>query len=78
MGINMGKGVVEERGRVLIPKDIREELNLKPGQEVLIEKKEGFIVIRPAIDVKKLTAELRGCVKKPKVHPRDVKHIWHM
>ena len=30
MGIDMGKSVIEERGRVLIPKNIREEMKLKP------------------------------------------------
>ena len=40
----MGKTTIEERGRVLIPKDIRDDLNLKPGQEVIIENKGSFIL----------------------------------
>lgn len=78
MGIIMGKSVIEERGRVLIPKGIREELNIKPGQHVIVEKGENCITIRPAIDVKQFSSELRGCVKKSKIHPMDIKNIWHM
>ncbi len=78
MGITMGKSIVEERGRVLIPKDIREELNLRPGQHVIVEKGENCITIRPAIDMKQFSSELRGCVKKSKIHPNDVKKIWNM
>lgn len=74
----MGKSVIEERGRVLIPKDIREEMNLKPGQHVIVEKKENCITIRPSIDVKQFSSELRGCVKKSKIRPMDIKNIWHM
>lgn len=78
MGIYMGKSIMEDRGRVIIPKELRDELNLKPGQEVIMEKKEGAIVIRPSTDLKKLSAELKGCVKKSKIHPDDIKKIWHM
>ena len=78
MGINMGKSTIEERGRVLIPKEIREELNLRAGQAVIIEKKEGCIVIKPAVDEKRIFSELRGCVKKSKINPRDIKNIWHI
>jgi len=74
----MGISKIEERGRVVIPKDVREEMHLKPGQSVIVEKIEGGIVIRPAIDVKKLSSELRGCVKKSKIKPMDIKKIWHM
>ncbi len=78
MGINMGKSIIEERGRVIIPKEIRKELNLKPGQEVIFERKEGSILMKPAVDQKKFFSELRGCVKKSKIRPGDIKEIWRM
>ena len=78
MGINMGKSVIEERGRVLIPKNIREEMKLKPGQHVIVERGKNCITIRPAIDVRQFSSELRGCVKKSKIRPNDVKNIWKM
>ena len=74
----MGKSTLEERGRIIIPKDIRDELNLKPGQEIVFEKTGAGIIIRPAIDRKTFTEEMCGCVKNPKIRPKDVKNIWHM
>ena len=74
----MGKSTIEERGRILIPKDIRDGLNLRPGQQVTVEKKENFIIIKPAVGPKQFSSELRGCVKKSKIHPKDIKNIWHM
>lgn len=74
----MGSSTIEERGRILIPKELRKELSLKPGQQVIVERKEGGIFINPVIDVKKLSSELCGCVKKSKIRPNDVKNIWHM
>ena len=78
MGINMGESIIEERGRILIPKDIREELNLRPGQRVIVEKGQNCITIRPAVNMKRFSSELRGCVKKSKTNPMDVKQIWKM
>ena len=54
MGISMGKEVeMEERGRILVPKGLREEFNLKPGQKLLVEKRGKEIIIKPSINAKK-------------------------
>jgi AbrB family looped-hinge helix DNA binding protein len=77
VGINMGKiSELEERGRVLIPKSFREELQLKPKQKLIVERRGGEIVLRPSIDLKKFSLELKGCVKKSKVKPEEIKKIW--
>jgi len=73
----MGKiSELEERGRVLIPKSFREELQLKPKQKLIVERRGGEIVLRPSIDLKKFSLELKGCVKKSKVKPEEIKKIW--
>lgn len=73
----MGKiSVVEEKGRILIPKSLREELDLKPGKKLLIEKRDKEIILKPAIDIRKFISELRGCVKKSKIKPKEIKRIW--
>lgn len=77
MGLYMGKiSRLEERGRIIIPKSLREELELKPGQKLLIERRDGEIVLKPAIDLKRFSLELRGCVKKSKIRPEELKKIW--
>ncbi len=77
MGICMGKEIeIEERGRVLIPKELREELHLKPGQKLIVEKRGKEIVIKPTINKNKFITELKGCIKKSKIKPMDIKKIW--
>ncbi len=47
-------------------------------EKSIMEKKEGSIVIKPATDLKKISADLKGCIKKSKIRPNDIKNIWHM
>jgi len=41
--------IVGERGQVTIPKAIRKKYNLKPKQPVIIEDRNGEIVIKPVV-----------------------------
>jgi len=66
---------LEERGRIVIPKSIRKELKIRPGQKLLIEKKDNEIVLKLTTNMSGF-AELRGCVKKSKIRPLEVKKIW--
>jgi antitoxin PrlF len=43
-------GRVTENGRVTIPKDIREKLDIRPGDEVTFEKTEEGYVLRKDVD----------------------------
>jgi AbrB family looped-hinge helix DNA binding protein len=73
----MGKiSRLEERGRIIIPKTVREELKLKPGQKLLVERRDSEIVLKPAIDLKRFSAELKGCVKKSRIKPEELKKMW--
>jgi len=77
MGIFMGKEIeIEERGRILIPKELREELRLKSGQKLLVERRGKEIVIKLPVNKNKFVTELKGCVKKSKIKPMDIKKIW--
>ncbi len=72
----MGRAKIEERGRVLIPKKIRDMAGFRPGEEVEIEFENGKVIIKPLIDLEKFSNELKGCVSKSIIHPLDVKKIW--
>jgi AbrB family looped-hinge helix DNA binding protein len=41
------KRTIGPKGQIVIPKDIREYLSLKPGSPVTLEVREGEVVIRP-------------------------------
>ena len=49
MGINMEEVVVDDRGRILIPKKVRDELGLKPGYTARMEVKDDRLVITPPL-----------------------------
>ncbi|MDY6773780.1 MAG: AbrB/MazE/SpoVT family DNA-binding domain-containing protein [Candidatus Nanohaloarchaea archaeon] len=73
----MGKTRVEERGRVLIPKEVREELGLRGGEEVRVREKDGSVVIKPVRSVDEIE-HLRGCVKESEIDPLELKEMWEM
>lgn len=54
---------VGPKGQVVIPKDIRDLLNIKPGSEILIELNGNEIVIRAAHDEENF---LEKFIKTPK------------
>lgn len=45
----MGTIEVDDRGRVTIPKEIRDRLGIRPGDEVTVEVVDGEIQLRPEI-----------------------------
>jgi AbrB family looped-hinge helix DNA binding protein len=71
----MGITVIEERGRVLIPKQLREKLHFRNGEKVRVEAQDGTIVIRPLKGLDELK-QLRGCISRSVMSPLDVKHMW--
>lgn len=76
MGIKMGKITeLEERGRIVIPKSIRQELKIRAGQKLLIEKRDSEIVLKLTTNITDFT-KLKGCVRKSRIKPLEVKKIW--
>jgi AbrB family looped-hinge helix DNA binding protein len=55
----VGTVKVSSKYQVVIPKEIREKLKLKPGQKVMVVEKDGVIHLIPDKPIK----ELRGFVK---------------
>ena len=67
---------LDGRGRVVIPKELRENLGLKSDQILLIEARGKEIVLRPALKVEEFVRELRGCVHGSMMKPSELKEIW--
>jgi AbrB family looped-hinge helix DNA binding protein len=70
------KMMMDRFGRVVVPKDIRDRLGLRPGVEIEIDEKNNELVLRsvehePSLTLKKgilvfsgkMTGDLRGAVK---------------
>ncbi|WP_022852838.1 AbrB/MazE/SpoVT family DNA-binding domain-containing protein [Thermodesulfatator atlanticus] len=43
--------IVGERGQITIPKEIRKKYGIKPKQILLLEERDGELVIKPAVIV---------------------------
>ncbi|MAF35143.1 hypothetical protein CMO91_04835 [Candidatus Woesearchaeota archaeon] len=72
----MEKTTVEGQGRVFLPKKLRERAGIRPGQDMLIDAKEGEIVLKTAKSWKEFSTALKGCVASSKIDPLQVKNIW--
>ena len=74
----MFKVVLDREGGVKIPREILDELSLRPGQVLVLEISHKGLLLKPSVGVEEFILELRGCVKSSRVKPAKLKHIWRM
>jgi len=77
----MSETMIDERGRVLIPEEIRESAGLTGGTVVTVEAKDGRIVIKTLRRERKGWKKLCGVSpqrtgKQEWPTPRELKSIW--
>lgn len=74
------ESVIDDKGRVAIPKRIRDELDLREGTRVKLELEKERIVIRKPIDPKEFITKMEGFIKEgspiQKADPLRLKEIW--
>ena len=78
-GNKLDEVVVDDRGRILIPKKVREKLGLRPGYTARIEVRDDKLVISPPISPQEFIDQVEGCIAegKPTIDPLKLKEIWH-
>jgi len=76
VGIKMGELIIDERGRVVIPKEIREKLDLKTNQKLIVQAREREIILKPAVNAEQFIHNLKGCVHGSRIKPSELKEIW--
>jgi len=54
---------IDDRGRILLPKEIREELDLKPSEQMFVMSAGKEIIVLKKIDVKKIMQDIIEKVK---------------
>jgi AbrB family looped-hinge helix DNA binding protein len=55
---------LDEKGRLTLPKELRESLGLEPGQEVRLSVEGGGVVVRPRVSREEFAEEMVGCVNE--------------
>ena len=79
----MGKMTVEEvivdcKGRVQIPKAVRDKVGLHAGGKARLRVEKENIVIMPPISAEEFIKEMEGCIKEgaPVIDPLRLKELW--
>jgi AbrB family looped-hinge helix DNA binding protein len=69
---------VDDKGRVLIPKEVRDRVGLRAGSKARLKIEKENIVIMPPVSPEEFIREMEGCIKKgtPTMDPLDLKNIW--
>ena len=76
----MAIAVIDEKARIRIPEKIREELYLKPGEELEIKKEGKKIMLLPLISPEEFVKRMEGKIKSDNktITPEEIKSIWKM
>ena len=74
----MEEVTVDDRGRILIPRRIRERVGLQPGSGARLEVEENRLIIIPPISPERFIQQMEGCIKEgvPSLDPLKLKEIW--
>jgi len=77
VGLTMGRIEIDERGRITIPKDVREKAGFHSGDRLHIKVSKGQVTIGKEVDFETFVQELCGCiVVKGDLDPLRLKEIW--
>ena len=74
---------IDNKGRITIPQDIRERLNLEAGSRVHIAVDDGTVVVRPQVSRAEFIESMQGCLTgetkaddAPDITPDEIKSDW--
>ncbi len=69
---------VDSKGRVQIPKAVRDRVGLRVGEKARLKIEKENIVIMPPISPEEFIKEMEGCIKEgaPEMDPLRLKKIW--
>ena len=74
------EAIVDEKGRIVISKDVRSSLGLKNGMRVKLHIESDKLIIEKAVSPEEFRNKMRGFIKKdsklPITDPLELKHIW--
>ena len=69
---------VDDKGRVLIPKEFRDKVGLRVGGKARLKIEKENIIIIPPISPEEFIKEMEGCIKggTPTIDPLKLKKMW--
>lgn len=70
----------DSKGRIVVPKHLRNEMRIGEGSRVNVQIEEERLVVSRAVEPDEFITEMEGFVQKssrvPMVDPRSLKRIW--
>ena len=76
----LARAVVDEKGRIVLPRSIRNQLGLGEGSRVNVKIEKERLVVSKDIGPEEFIAEMEGFIragsKLPLVDPLSLKRIW--
>jgi AbrB family looped-hinge helix DNA binding protein len=74
------ESIIDDKGRVAIPKRLREKLDLREGSKVKMVSENGKIVIMKPLTPSEFIYEMEGFIKEgstvQKANPLKLKEMW--
>jgi AbrB family looped-hinge helix DNA binding protein len=67
----MGIVTVSSKYQIVIPQDVREKMDLKPGQKVIVIQKDGVVHLIPEKPIKKMRGFVKGVTTEDLRHEED-------
>ena len=69
---------VDDKGRVLIPKEVRDKVGLRVGGKARLKIEKENIIIMPPISPEEFIKEMEGCIREgtPTIDPLKLKKMW--
>jgi AbrB family looped-hinge helix DNA binding protein len=69
---------VDNKGRVLIPKELRDKVGLQAGGKARLKIEKENIIIMPPISPEEFIKEMEGCITEgtPTIDPLKLKKMW--
>jgi AbrB family looped-hinge helix DNA binding protein len=75
-----GRTVVDEKGRIVVPKSVRSELRITEGSRVNVQVEKERLVVSRGVEPDEFIRDMEGFVQKdsrlPLVDPLSLKRIW--
>lgn len=85
MGRKVGKAltdrsIVDEKGRIIVPKPLRSELGIAEGSQVRLQVEKERLVISKVVEADEFIRDMEGFVREgsklPFVDPLSLRRIW--
>lgn len=74
------RSVVDEKGRIILPKRLRSGLGLMEGSQVSVELEDERLIVSKIMDPDEFIQDMEGFIKDdstlPLVDPLSLKRIW--